>query len=153
MDKIRIAIASDHGGYGLKQHIIAYLKSKDMEFTDFGTYSEDSVDYTDYALVVSEKVVAKEYDLGILICKTGIGMSIAANKVPGIRAAICHNVFMAKMAKEHNNANVIVFGAGIIQKEEVVQILDAFFNSEFQGGRHLKRLNKIKDIEDRCITT
>jgi len=148
-NNVKIAIGADHGGYELKQIVLEYLATKGCEFKDFGTFSRESVDYTDYAQLVCERIMAKDYNAGILICKTGIGMSIAANKFPGIRAAVVHNEYTAKMAREHNNANVLVFGADIITKENVGPVLDAFFNAEFQGGRHQNRLNKIRALEDK----
>ena len=127
-----IAIGSDHGGFELKGHIIEHLKEKGIEVKDFGTYSEASVDYPDCAKPVCKAVLDGECECGILICGTGIGISMAANKFKGIRAALCGDVFSAKMSKEHNNANVIV---------------DTYLEAEFQGGRHADRIKKIHEIE------
>lgn len=142
-----IAIGSDHGGFELKGHIIAHLKKLGIEVKDFGTYTEDSVDYPDCAKPVCEAVLSGEYERGILICGTGIGISMAANKFDGIRAALCTNVFSAKMAKEHNNANIICLGGRVTGRELAFMIVDTFMEAEFQGGRHQNRIDKIHAIE------
>lgn len=142
-----IAIGSDHGGFELKGHIIAHLKELGIEVKDFGTYTEDSVDYPDCAKPVCEAVLSGEYERGILICGTGIGISMAANKFDGIRAALCTNVFSAKMAKEHNNANIICLGGRVTGRELAFMIVDTFMEAEFQGGRHQNRIDKIHAIE------
>ncbi len=142
-----IAIGSDHGGFELKNHIKKHLEDKGLEFKDFGVYNEESVDYPDCAKPVCEAVLSGECERGILLCGTGIGISIAANKHNGIRAALCTNVFSAKMAKEHNNANIICLGGRVTGRELAFMIVDAWLDAEFAGGRHAKRIAKIHEIE------
>lgn len=144
---MKIAIGSDHAGFSLKKHVIEHLKEKGIELKDFGTYTNESCDYPDFALKVAEEVAAKSYDLGVLVCGTGIGISIAANKVPGIRAAACSDTFSAHACREHNNANIIAFGERIVGPGLACDIVDAFLASEFQGGRHQRRIDKIAEIE------
>ena len=144
---MRVAIGSDHGGFKLKAEIIGYLKEKQIEYKDFGTYTPDSVDYPDFARAVADAVVSGNYDRGILCCGTGIGVSIAANKVAGIRAALCHDTFSARMASEHNNANIITMGERVIGPGLARDIVEAWLNSEFAGGRHARRIDKITEIE------
>lgn len=144
---MKIAVASDHGGFKLKNELVNYLQEVAIEHKDFGTYSEESVDYPDMAVPVAEAVANGEYDLGILCCGTGIGISISANKVPGIRAALCHDCFSARMAREHNNANIIAMGERVIGPGLAREILASFLNAEFAGGRHARRVDKIHDIE------
>lgn len=147
---MKIVIASDHGGYELKQFLIDTFKKEGYDFVDYGTDSADSVDYPDYAIKVGEAVAAGEFDRGILICGTGIGISIAANKVKGIRAAHCTDTFSAKMCKQHNNANIIVLGGRITGPELAAEILRTYLNEkEFLGGRHENRINKIKAYEEK----
>ncbi len=142
-----IAIGSDHGGYELKTHIIEYLKNKGIEIKDFGCYDENSVDYPDIAQAVCNSINAGVCENGILICGTGIGISIAANKIDGIRAAHCHDVYSAQMTKRHNNANVICIGGRVIGRELAFMIVDAWLNAEFEGGRHQNRIDKIHNLE------
>lgn len=142
-----IAIGSDHGGYELKNHIIEHLNKKGIEYRDFGCFDEKSVDYPDIAKTVGEVVARGECDSGILICGTGIGISMAANKVKGIRAALCSDVYSAKMTKEHNNANIICMGGRVIGRELAFMIVDAWLDAEFEGGRHQQRIDKIHQIE------
>lgn len=142
-----IAIGSDHGGFELKGHIVAHLKEKGIEVKDFGVHCEDSVDYSDCAKPVCRAVLDGECEIGILICGTGIGISMAANKFDGIRAALCSDVFSAKMAKEHNNANIICLGGRVTGRELANMIVDTFLEAEFQGGRHADRIAKIHEIE------
>lgn len=144
-----IAIGSDHGGYDLKCVLVDFLKENNYLFTDFGTNNPDSVDYPDYAYEVSKAVVSGKYEKGILICGTGIGISIAANKVKGIRAALCTNSFMAKLSRQHNDANVLVLGGRIVASNHAIDILETWLNTDFEGGRHLNRVNKITQIEDK----
>lgn len=144
---MKIAIGSDHAGFSLKKHVIEHLKEKGVELKDFGTYTNESCDYPDFALKVAEEVAAKNYELGILVCGTGIGISIAANKVPGIRAAACSDTFSAHACREHNNANIIAFGERVVGPGLACDIVDAFLASEFQGGRHQGRIDKIAEIE------
>ena len=138
-----IAIGADHGGFELKDAIIKYFDGK-VVFKDFGTNSPESVDYPEYAIKVADSVASGECEAGILICKTGIGMSIAANKVKGIRCALCFNEEVAHLCKEHNNANVIALPASMMSKDEAVKIIEIWLNSKFLGGRHEKRVNMIE---------
>ncbi|ERK32212.1 MULTISPECIES: ribose 5-phosphate isomerase B [Clostridium] len=146
---MKIAIGCDHGGYNLKGEIINYLESKSIEYKDYGTFTKESCDYPDYALNVAEAVVSKEYDFGILICGTGIGISIAANKVPGVRAALCSDTFSAHATREHNNANILALGERVVGPGLAIDIVDTFLNSEFQGDRHQNRIDKITKIEEK----
>ena len=142
-----IAIGCDHGGLELKDFITEYLKKEGYEVKDFGIYENKSVDYPDIAKPVCESVLKNECDRGILICGTGIGMSIAANKFNGIRAAVCGDIYSAKMTKIHNNANIITMGARVIGQETAREIVNAWLTNEYEGGRHQNRLDKISDIE------
>lgn len=142
-----LAIGSDHGGFELKGHIVEHLKEKGIEVKDYGVYCEDSVDYPDCAKPVCEAILDGSAELGILICGTGIGISMAANKFHGIRAALCGDVFSAKMAKEHNNANIICLGGRVTGRELACMIVDTFLEAKFQGGRHQQRIDKIHAIE------
>lgn len=144
---MKIAIGCDHGGYRLKQEIIKHLEGRELEVKDFGCFDTSSCDYPDYGLLVAEEVASGEYDKGILICGTGIGISIAANKVPGIRAAHCTDTFSAKAAAQHNNANIIALGERITGIGLAIDIVDAYISASFQGGRHEGRINKISQIE------
>ncbi len=144
---MRIAIGSDHAGYELKESVKEYLSSKGIEVIDVGTHSTERVDYPDYAKKVCEKVRGKEADFGILICGTGLGMSIAANKCKGIRAALCLFPDMARLAREHNDANVLVMAGRLMGKELANWTVDAFLSAEFQGGRHERRVKKLEEIE------
>ncbi len=144
---MKIAIGSDHGGLRLKKEVIKHLEKKNIEVRDYGTYTEDSCDYPDFAEKVSKAVVAKEYDYGILICGTGIGISISANKIPGIRAALCSDTFSAHATREHNNANILAMGERVVGTGLALDIVDAFLGSTFEGGRHENRVNKIMEIE------
>lgn len=142
-----IVIGSDHGGLGLKTALKNYLGRRGYTVTDAGTDNDASVDYPDFGQKVAEMVVDGTADSGILICGTGIGMSIAANKVPGIRAALVTDVFMARMAKEHNNANVLVLGGRVLDEQKACDLAGAWLDATFEGGRHQGRLDKIADIE------
>ncbi len=144
-----IGIGSDHGGFELKGHIVSHLKDMGIEVKDFGVHNENSVDYPDCAKPVCEAVLSGECERGILVCGTGIGISMAANKFNGIRAALCSDVFSAKMAKEHNNANIICLGGRVTGRELAFMIVDTFLEAEFQGGRHSDRIAKIHEIEKR----
>lgn len=146
---MKIAIGSDHGGLRLKREVINHLEKKGIEIKDYGTYTEDSCDYPDFAKAVGEAVVAKEHDFGILICGTGIGISIAANKIPGVRAALCSDTFSAHATREHNNANILAMGERVIGTGLALDIVDAFLGANFEGGRHENRINKITDIENK----
>lgn len=142
-------IASDHGGLQLKDSIAAFLKERGIDFKDCGTFDDASVDYPDYADKVAGSVSRGEAASGILICGTGIGISIAANKFPNVRAALATDAFMAQMAKEHNNANVLVLGGRITSAEKGREIVAAWLDASFEGGRHQGRLDKITAIEKR----
>lgn len=146
---MKIALGSDHAGLPLKKQIIDHLESKKIEIKDFGTYTEDSCDYPDYAMKVAENVASKEFELGILICGTGIGISIAANKVPGVRAALCGDTFSAHACREHNNANILALGQRVTGQGLALDIVDTFLNTEFKAGRHERRVNKISQIEEK----
>lgn len=143
---MKVAFASDHAGFQLKTELITWLKSLEYQILDFGTYSDESVDYPDFAFPASEAVAAGIADFGVLICGTGTGMSITANKVIGIRAASCTNVEMAKMSRQHNNANVLAIGSRLISLELAKQIVQEFLEGEFEGGRHMIRIEKIHAI-------
>ena len=144
---MKIAIGNDHAGINLKPALIAYLEEKGYEYADFGTYTKDSCNYAEYGAKVAEAVASGEYDRGILICGTGIGMSIVANKVPGIRCAHCHDSFSARATRMHNDANVVAFGERCIGAGVMLDIVDAFLTAEFEGGRHVARIAKINEIE------
>lgn len=144
---MKVALGSDHGGFTLKEEIKKYLEEKGIEYKDFGTYSTDSCDYPDIALPVAKAVQKGEYDRGILICGIGIGIGIAANKVPGIRAALCHDTFSARASREHNNANILTMGERVIGRGLALDIVDVWLNTEFAGGRHQRRVDKIHELE------
>lgn len=141
---MRVAIGNDHAAYEFKKAIIDYLKLNGHEVINCGTDSKDSVDYADYAGSVSKLVLEKKADYGILICGTGLGISMAANKIKGIRAALVTNELCAKLSREHNNANIIAFGARVIGVDLAISCLDAFLKAEFEGGRHAKRVEKLE---------
>lgn len=142
-----LAIGCDHGGYKLKQDVASHLKELGVEYKDFGTYDENSVDYPDIASVVCKSVLSGECENAVLICGTGIGISIAANKFNGIRAAVCSDEFSAKYTRLHNNANVLCMGGRVIGSGLACELVDIFLNTDFEGGRHQLRINKIADIE------
>ena len=144
---MKIAIGADHGGYKLKEEIKKYLKEKGIEYKDFGTNSEERVDYPVIAKNVCKSIQNKEADLGVVICKTGYGMSIVANKFKGIRCATCYSEESAKFAKLHNDINVLGLGAEYLSSNEAICILRMIFATQFEGGRHNERLNMIKEIE------
>ncbi|MBQ3927475.1 MAG: ribose 5-phosphate isomerase B [Clostridia bacterium] len=143
----KIIIGSDHAGYDLKQEIIAHLKSLGLEVLDVGTYSKDSCHYPEFAKALCQKIQSGEFKLGILICGTGIGMSMAANKCRGIRAACCSDSYSARLTREHNDANVLCFGARVIGPGTAEDMVDAFINTEFAGGRHQLRVDMLMDLE------
>ena len=142
-----IIIGSDHGGLNLKTALNSYLKRRGVEVTDAGTNGDASVDYPDFGQKVAETVISGDAELGILICGTGIGMSITANKIPGIRAALVTDVFMARMAREHNNANVLVLGGRVLDEQKACDLVGAWLDATFEGGRHQARLDKITALE------
>jgi ribose 5-phosphate isomerase B len=135
-------IGADHAGYKLKEFVVEYLENRGIEVVDYGTFSNERVDYPDYAHKVAQAVLDGE-GMGILICGSGIGMSMAANKHKGIRAALCHDYYTASMARKHNDANILCFGARVVGEGVVESILEGWLNSEFEGGRHQKRVEKI----------
>ena len=143
----KIVIGSDHAGYDLKQEIIAHLKSLGLEVLDVGTYSKDSCHYPEFAKALCQKIQSGVFKLGILICGTGIGMSMAANKCRGIRAACCSDSYSARLTREHNDANVLCFGARVIGPGTAEDMVDAFINTEFAGGRHQLRVDMLMDLE------
>lgn len=141
-----IALGCDHGGYELKQEIIKHLKDKGVPYKDYGTYTEDSCDYPVYAKKVAEAVLSKECEFGILICGTGIGISIAANRMKGIRAALCHDCFSAEATRLHNDANILAMGGRVIGPGHALKIVDTFLNTPFsKDERHVRRINLIED--------
>ena len=142
-----IALGSDHGGLELKNALMRELQERGLEVQDFGTASNDSVDYPDFATKVAGAVSRAEAELGVLVCGTGIGMSIVANKFPRVRAALATDDFMAQMAKEHNNANILVLGGRVLTEEAAVKMLTVWLDSEYEGGRHQRRLDKIAQVE------
>lgn len=144
-----IAIGCDHGGYDLKQALIKHFEDRNIEYKDFGCYSKERVDYPEYALKVCEAVTSKKYDSGVLCCGTGIGMSIFANKVKGIRAALVENVFSARYTKMHNDSNVICMGGRVTGDGLAAMLFDEWYNAKFQGGRHKDRIDMISDYENR----
>lgn len=145
---MKIALGGDHASIELKCAVIAYLEEHGHTYRDFGAYDATSVDYPDYALPVAEAVAAGEYDRGILICGTGIGMSIAANKVPGIRCAVLNDIFSAKATREHNDANMMALGARVIGPGLALELVDAFLNTAFsRGENHVRRVQKVAEIE------
>ena len=148
MRKLKISIGSDHGGLSLKQEIIKHLEEKGIEVKDYGTYSLDSCDYPDFSYIVARSVAKKEADLGIVICTTGIGVSIVANKVRGVRCALCLNKEQASLTKLHNNANVLAMSQKFTDVETAKEIVDTFINTPFSNEeRHKRRVQKIKEIE------
>ena len=144
---MKIAIGADHGGFALKESVKKFLDEKGVEYKDFGTFSEESVDYALIAKETCSHIVNGEFDRGILICGTGIGISIAANKVNGIRAACCSDYFSAKFTRLHNDANVLCFGGRVVGAGLANELVDVFLSSEFEGGRHQRRIDQISQIE------
>ena len=141
-----IAVGSDHGGFVLKQEILAYLKEKGLEYRDFGCFEEKSCDYPEFAHAVAHAVVDGACEKGILICGTGIGMSMAANKVPGARAALCGDCFSAQMTREHNNANILALGARVVGPGLALKIVETFLTTDFSGEeRHARRISQIEE--------
>lgn len=144
---MKIAVACDHGALNLKNAIIAYLTENGYEYEDFGTYTTDSCDYPDYALPAAEAVASGKCDKGIVVCSTGIGVSIVANKVPGVRCAHCHDAYCAKFTRLHNDANMLAMGEKVVGIGYALQIVETFLTTEFEGGRHVRRVDKISAIE------
>ncbi len=146
---MKIAIGSDHAGFNLKQVVKKHLDEQNIYYEDFGCLTCEAVDYPDYGLKVAEAVVSGKYDRGILICGTGIGISISANKVPGIRAAVCTDEFCARASRQHNDANILAMGERVVGPGLALSIVDVFLKEGFQGGRHAVRVGKIKKIEEK----
>jgi ribose 5-phosphate isomerase B len=153
----RIIVGSDHAGFALKEKIKIYLKKKNFLVKDLGTYSAERCDYPQIAYRLAKEVARGKYKQGILICKTGIGNSMVANRIPGVRAALCYNVQAARLSREHNDSNVLVLGAAFVNEKLAKKILDIWLKTKFQGARHKRRLNQLREIEksltggDRCL--
>ena len=144
-----LALGCDHGGYPLMKEVISYLEKNNIEYKNFGTFSEESVDYPAYGKAVAKAVAGGECEKGILICGTGIGISIAANKVKGIRCCVCSEPYTAKMSRAHNDCNMLAFGARVVGLDLAKMIVDTWLTTEFEGGRHQRRVDLIMDIENR----
>lgn len=144
-----IAIGSDHAGFDLKEQIRSYLDANAISYKDFGVYENKSVDYPDFGVAVAQAVASGEHKSGIIICGTGIGISISANKVDGARAALCCSDYMAEMARKHNNANILALGGRTTTIDLAVRMIDVFLNTEFEGGRHALRVEKIHSLTGR----
>ncbi len=143
----KIAIASDHGGFELKVSVIASLLNKGWEVDDLGPANTDSVDYPDYGIKLAESILDKKVERGIVICGTGVGMSIVVNRFPGIRGTLCSDVYTAKMCREHNDSNILIMGGRVIGEGLASEIVDTWLNTPFEGGRHQRRLDKINEID------
>lgn len=149
---MRVALGSDHGGYGLKQEVIKYLEEKGIEYRDFGCMSIQSCDYPEFGSAAAKAVAAGECDKGIVICTTGIGISITANKIKGIRCALCSDTVSARLTREHNNANVLALGAGIVGTNLALGIVDTFLNTQFPGEeKHCRRVAAIQALEEETM--
>ena len=144
---MKIALACDHGGLNLKKKIIAHLELNAYEVKDFGTKTTDSCDYPDFALPAAEAVAKGDCEMGIVVCSTGIGVSIVANKVPGVRCAHCHDSYCAEFTRLHNNANMLALGEKVVGEGYALKIVDTFLKTQFEGGRHERRVDKITQIE------
>ena len=147
----KIAIASDHGGFDLKKSLITCLTDKGWEINDFGPANSDSVDYPDYGIKVAKAIVENKVERGVVICGTGIGMSIVVNRFPGIRGTLCSDVYTAKMCRAHNDSNILVLGGRVINKDLALEIAGIWLITEFEGGRHQRRIDKIKEIDAKLI--
>ena len=143
-----IALGSDHGGLALKQHIMAYLGEKGIPYKDFGCYTADSCDYPDFGAAAARAVGSGECDQGIVVCTTGIGISIAANKIKGVRCALCSEPLSAEMTRRHNDANMLALGGGLVGPNLALRIVETFLNTDFEGGRHQRRVDKISALEE-----
>jgi len=146
-EKPRIALGADHAGYHIKETIRQFLEDAGYPVDDLGTWSEESVDYPDYGKAVADRVASHQDVYGIAVCGTGMGISIAANKVAGIRAAVAHNVDTARLAREHNDANVLAMGGRVVSGAQAIEMVQAFLSARFAGGRHARRVEKIMQIE------
>ncbi|MGI6307590.1 MAG: ribose 5-phosphate isomerase B [Dethiobacteria bacterium] len=147
---MKIVLAADHAGFSLKEFIKGYLAEKGIVYEDFGTFDEESVDYPDLAFKAARAVQQGNFARGILVCGTGIGVAIVANKLPGIRAALCNDLFSARYARAHNDANILTLGSRVLQKELAREIVGVFLETPFEGGRHQVRVEKIKELEERA---
>ncbi|MCX7820885.1 MAG: ribose 5-phosphate isomerase B [Brevinematales bacterium] len=144
---MKVSLASDHAGYKMKEEVKSYLEKKGYEVKDYGTFSEESMDYPDTIKLAARAVSKREVDRGVVLCASGIGASIVANKIKGVRAALCLDEYSAEYSRRHNNANVLVLGAKRNTKEEILRIIDIWFSTEFEGGRHERRVEKIAEVE------
>lgn len=147
----KLSIASDHAGFELKENVVAYLRIKGVEFEDFGPVNSDRVDYPDYGIQVAKAILDKKVNRGIVICGTGVGMSIVVNRFPGIRGTLCSDVYTAKMCREHNDSNILIMGGRVIGMGLAEEIVKTWLETPFEGGRHQDRLDKIEEI-DRTLT-
>jgi len=148
---MRLALGADHGGYELKEELKKIFRQKKIDYYDFGTYDTKSTDYPDWGIKVAETVAKGEFERGILICGTGLGMCLMANKVPGIRATPCYGIFSARLSREHNNSNILVLGGRITGKDLAKQIVEEWLEAKFKGGRHKRRIDKITKIETKYL--
>ena len=146
---MKVAVACDHGGFLLKTALINRLSSDQLQIVDLGCYNEDPVDYPDYAFLVAEAVASGEHTFGLVICTTGVGVSISANKVHGIRCALCTNEIMSEMSRRHNDANVLALGAEFVDEELALRIAERFFSTRFDNGRHSRRVDKISNYQNK----
>ena len=144
---MKIALGADHGGYELKNEVRTHLENQGIEVLDLGTNSKESVDYPKYGFMVGDAIINGKADLGVIVCGTGLGISMAANKVPGIRAAVCTETYSARMAREHNNANILALGGRVVGVGLALDIVDIFIKTPFAGGRHARRVDLISSIE------
>lgn len=145
---MKVALGCDHGGFALKEAVREYLERRGIPYEDFGAFSTDSVDYAPIAAKAARFVAEGKAEFGVLICSTGLGISMAANKVKGIRAAVCTNEFCAEMTRRHNNANILCMGGKVVDQETALKLVDIFLNTGFDGGRHQRRIDQIAQIED-----
>lgn len=148
---MKIILGADHGGYKLKNHITKWLTQHDYDVNDIGVFSSESMDYPDIAFEVAKKVADGSYDKGVVVCGSGVGVSITANKVKGIRAVLCHDTVTARLSREHNDTNIIAMGGRFVAKELAFEILNVWLNTDFSEGRHQQRINKISNIEKEQI--
>ena len=142
----KIAIASDHGGFDLKESLVCNLRGTGWEIDDLGPFNTDSVDYPDYGIKLAQAIVEQKVERGIVICGTGVGMSIVVNRFPGIRGTLCSDIYTAKMCREHNDSNILIMGGRVISKDLALEIVRIWLKTEFEGGRHQRRLDKINEI-------
>ncbi|MDR3127984.1 MAG: ribose 5-phosphate isomerase B [Bifidobacteriaceae bacterium] len=142
---MKIAVASDHAGYELKNSLLEYLTAEGIEYEDFGTYSLESTDYPEYGKLIGQKVASGQFSLGLLFCGTGVGISIAANKIKGVRAVVCSDTFTARASRQHNNSNILALGGRVVGVDLAKDIFDAWFNVQFEGGRHQRRIDLIEN--------